>query len=260
MYNGMTVHIICKNEERWIWYAIKSVLDYVDRVLIYDTGSTDNTVEIIKTIKDSKIELTECGTVNFQEFTNLRQKQIDDTRTEWFMVLDGDEVWQSESLQKVIDRIKKSKENILAAFVHYFEFVNDIKHYYMGHEQIKFPLHDRKEYGWYAIRFVKKIPGLVCEKVYGLEGYFVQNKELQRFGKSQDYLWCDDIYYFHARNLLRSSTNEKDNEVMLRVEKRHFAKIGEIPKIYRGFEVIYPHVFYIEHPSIVPSIGDINGF
>jgi glycosyltransferase involved in cell wall biosynthesis len=258
MYNGLTVHIVCKNEEHWIWYAIKSVLDCVDRVLVYDTGSTDNTVEIIRSIKDSKIELTEYGSVSPEEFTKLRQKQIDETKTEWFMVLDGDEIWESQMLQKVVDRIKDSKDNILAAFVHYFEFVNDIKHYYMGHEQIRFPLHNRKEYGWYAIRFAKKIPHLVCERAYGLEGYFVQNKELQRFGKSEDYLWCDDVYYFHSRNLLRSSSNEKDNEVMLRIEKRHFAKIGEIPKIYRGIEVIYPQVFSIQHPSIVPNIRSNN--
>jgi glycosyltransferase involved in cell wall biosynthesis len=256
MYNGLTVHVVCKNEEKWIWYAIKSVIDQVDRILIYDTGSTDKTIEILKTFDNKKIELTELGCVSAEEFTELRQKQIDETNTEWFMVLDGDEIWENSMLIKTIDRIKTTPENILACFVHYFEFVNDIRHYYMGHEQIRYPLHNRKEYGWYAIRFIKKTQDLTCSKPYGLEGYFVKDQELQRFGKSEDYLWCDDVYYFHSRNLLRSSSNDKDKEVMQRVEKRHLAKIGEIPKIYRGIEVIYPQVFTISHPEIV---GDING-
>ena len=46
---------LIKNEERWVWYALQSVLPYVDKILVWDTGSTDNTVEIIKTIKSNKI-------------------------------------------------------------------------------------------------------------------------------------------------------------------------------------------------------------
>ena len=44
-------HTLVKNEERYIWYAVMSVIDWVDKILIWDTGSTDKTVEIIKEIE-----------------------------------------------------------------------------------------------------------------------------------------------------------------------------------------------------------------
>ena len=55
MKSNLTVHCVIKNEERWIWFAINSILDIAGEVLIYDTGSADKTVEIVKTIKSKKI-------------------------------------------------------------------------------------------------------------------------------------------------------------------------------------------------------------
>jgi glycosyltransferase involved in cell wall biosynthesis len=257
MKTGITVHCVVKNEEQWIWYALMSVLDKVDRVLLLDTGSTDKTLDIVKTIDSQKIQIEQIKVENDIEFPKLRQRQIEQTDTDWIMVLDGDEIWQADMLDKAVFRIKQAQQNILASFVHYFEFVKDTRHYYMGHEQKRFPLHNRQEYGWYAIRFMRNIENLVCEKPYGLEGYFINGQELQRYGSSTDYIWNDDVYYFHARNLLRSSSEEKDKEVMQRVEKRHFAKIGEIPKIYRGIEIKYPEVFSFEKPTIVPDIKEL---
>lgn len=242
MYNGLTVHMVVKNEEQWIWYSIMSIIDYVDRILICDTGSTDKTLEIIKSINNPKIELTELKNITAEEFPNIRQNQIEATKTNHFMIHDGDEIWNSKMFLKILNRIKENSDK-LATFVQYFEFVNDIKHYYMGYEQKQFPLHNRKEYGWYTIRFVKKTEEVYCGNPYGFEGYFIGNQELQRYGKSEDYIWGTDIYYFHARNLLRSSSIEKDKEVMQRFEKRHLNKIGTIPKIYRGIEIEYPEVF-----------------
>src|SRR3989338_6982361 len=54
MKSNLTIHCVVKNEERWILYALKSILDIADEILIFDTGSTDKTVEIIKTIKTKK--------------------------------------------------------------------------------------------------------------------------------------------------------------------------------------------------------------
>lgn len=55
MNNSVTAHMIVKNEDQFIWYAISSVLPYVDKFIIFDTGSTDKTVEIIRLFKDKKI-------------------------------------------------------------------------------------------------------------------------------------------------------------------------------------------------------------
>ncbi len=49
--------IICRNDEYYIDMAIKSVLPYVAGVYIFDNGSDDNTVKIIRSFNDSKIVL-----------------------------------------------------------------------------------------------------------------------------------------------------------------------------------------------------------
>ena len=46
------VHTLVKNEEKYLWYAVMSVADFVDKVLLWDTGSSDKTVEIIKQIQN----------------------------------------------------------------------------------------------------------------------------------------------------------------------------------------------------------------
>ena len=51
----ITGHMIVQNEEQWVWYAIHSVLPFVEKLFIYDTGSTDKTVSLISSIKSKKI-------------------------------------------------------------------------------------------------------------------------------------------------------------------------------------------------------------
>jgi len=250
----ITAHVVCKNEERWIWYSLMSIINHVDKILICDTGSNDKTVEIIKSINNPKIELTEVGEVNPKQFTEIRNKQIKETKTDWIFICDADEIWDNKSLETIISRIHNCENNIIGAFVHYFEFVKDIWHYYMGHEQIIFPLNEKKTYGWYALRFMKNIQGMTCGNDYGAEGFFTPNGNEFHKNGFNNYLWGDDIYYFHSRNLIRSSSQENDAKVMLRTEKAHHHKINKIPEIYKGLKVTYPEVFSIEHPHIVPDI------
>lgn len=47
----ITVHTLVKNEERYLWFAVTSVIDYVDKMLLWDTGSTDRTIQLIKELK-----------------------------------------------------------------------------------------------------------------------------------------------------------------------------------------------------------------
>jgi len=85
-------HCLVKNEEYYIKYAILSVLPYVDKMIIFDTGSTDATVEIIKNIISKpyyrkKVIFKECGEVDKQGHTDLRNEMVSLTKTDWFMFL-----------------------------------------------------------------------------------------------------------------------------------------------------------------------------
>ena len=42
---------LVRNEERYLWFSVMSVINWVDKILIWDDASTDNTYEIAKLIK-----------------------------------------------------------------------------------------------------------------------------------------------------------------------------------------------------------------
>ena len=73
--------MIIKNEEKVIIKTLKSALDAVDCMFLYDTGSTDNTIELVKefekTIAPKKIYMLHGEFVNFEVTRNELLKFID---------------------------------------------------------------------------------------------------------------------------------------------------------------------------------------
>lgn len=80
-YSNITVHTLVKNEEKWIWFSIMSVINFVDKLIIFDTGSTDNTVRIINEILKNeeyanKILFEEKGSISSDKFSLLDRKSV----------------------------------------------------------------------------------------------------------------------------------------------------------------------------------------
>src|SRR3989344_2958927 len=124
-------HTIVNNEENFIWFSLMSVVDFVDQILIYDTGSTDKTVEIIKEIqkiKGNKIILKQVGLTGGNEFPKLRQKMLEESRCDWILVLDGDEIWWENSIKKVIKEINDKGDVTSGIVVPMVVPVGDIYH------------------------------------------------------------------------------------------------------------------------------------
>ena len=99
-------HTLVKNEERYVWYAAMSVLPFVDKMILTDTGSTDNTYSILKEIKKaypSKVDLQKLGEVSITEFTEARNKMLSETKEDWILIVDGDEVWWDTSIKETTD-------------------------------------------------------------------------------------------------------------------------------------------------------------
>ena len=73
--SDFSVVIRTHNEERWIGHAIQSVLDYLEKpeIIIVDNGSTDKTIDIVKSfIQDPALE-TEAKF----NYTKIKIKYID---------------------------------------------------------------------------------------------------------------------------------------------------------------------------------------
>jgi glycosyltransferase involved in cell wall biosynthesis len=82
----LTVLIPCKNERLNIRPCIESVQDIADEILIADSGSTDGTLEIARSIGGCRI--IEREYINSANFKNWA---IPQARFEWILLVDADE-------------------------------------------------------------------------------------------------------------------------------------------------------------------------
>lgn len=230
---------IVHNEENFIWFSIMSVVDYVDKILVWDTGSDDNTVKIIEEIqklKGDKIVFKEVGKVDKFEFTQMRQKMLDESDCDWLLILDGDEVWWKDSINKLKKTIDKKGERIDGIVVPMIVSVGDI--YHIQEEAAgKYRLLGRK--GHYSLRAIsKKILGLHVDWPYGKEGFFDQDNRLIQEREKIVFL---NAPYLHVTHLKRSSQKRK-------YDKFKYELGRPFPKNFK-----FPQVLYVPYPKIVPS-------
>jgi glycosyltransferase involved in cell wall biosynthesis len=241
------VNMMIKNEERWIWYALKSVLPFVNKVLVWDTGSTDNSVKIIKTIKSKKINFKQIGNVDKKTFSKARQKMLELTKSDWVFNVAGDEVWPKNPLKSLIKEIRKASKKIQTFCVRPINFVGDIRFVHPETFSGQTPLASKGLKGFFSSRvFRKNIPGLHISGKYGREGFY-DNKDRTIRERKKHVKYLPDVYYWHMTYLPRSSSRVKDKQVMMRDKKRKY-EIG----LRRPDWIEVPEVFYLDRPSIVP--------
>lgn len=241
-------HTLVKNEERYLWYAVMSVVDHVDKILLWDTGSSDKTLKIIEEIKKAKgdkIDFRECGAVDPVEFTKVRQKMLDETKSDWFLIVDGDEVWWKDSIRLVVETIQKEGETLETIISPYYNIIGDIYHY---QEEAGGGYHIDDRFGHINIRAVnRRIPGLHLEKPHGQQGFYDKEGVLiqERLPKYRKFL---DASYLHFTNMRRSFSAGEDQNVPKRKIKFKYELGIPFPA---GFK--HPEVFYKNSPDIVSS-------
>ena len=89
----LSINMIVKDEEKYLrdcLTAIKPILEQVhSELIIVDTGSTDNTVEIAKEFTDRVYHSEWKG-----DFAEARNQALKRSRGKWCMTLDADEIYQ----------------------------------------------------------------------------------------------------------------------------------------------------------------------
>lgn len=198
MATRITTHTIVKNEQNWIKPALMSVIDQVDRMLVWDTGSTDNTVSIIKSINSPKIVFSQKGPVDRQQLVNLRNLQIKATQTPWFIILDGDEIWPKDNLIQLIKAIEKAKPSTIALVNRTKNCIGDL-HHFLPETKGRYQIGPWK--GHLNIRAIKNLPGLKVVGEYPDEAYVYQSKKLQDQPKNLEFV---DTWYLHTTHLKRT--------------------------------------------------------
>ncbi|MFC1625519.1 glycosyltransferase [Patescibacteria group bacterium] len=217
----ISVHTLVKNEERFVWYAINSVISFVDEILVWDNGSTDNTIKIIQSIKSPKIKFN-----NFAGVPSLaRQRMLEETKADWILILDGDEIWWESSIKQLVSGIRNNYDCVVTPN---YMLVGDIFHYQEG-KAGKYKIANRT--GHLNIRFVRNAPGLHVKGVYPNEAYVTkEGVKIQNFPKEKIYF--SDTPYLHTSFL-----------------KKKKYELG----IPFPLDFYYPEVLFIPRPKIIPS-------
>ena len=131
------------NAERTIEQAINSVLrqTYTDfELLVVNDCSKDRTVELVKDIvaKDSRVRL--ISNVKNSGVSYTRKHGLDEAKGEWIAVLDSDDAWEPEKLEKQIELQKRTNADLLftgSAFICNRNYGSDVCTYDEGYGQSK---------------------------------------------------------------------------------------------------------------------------
>lgn len=194
----LTSHTLVKNEEIWVKPALEAVLPHTDRLLVWDTGSTDKTVAIVKSIKSEKIKFKQCGPVDRERLVKLRNEQIKATKTNWFLLVDGDEVWPKANLLKLVGAMKRAKPETIALVNRTRNCIGDLNHY-LPESKGRYKIGPWS--GHLNIRAIKNLPGLSVAGSYPNEAYVYQGKKLQDQPEKLEFV---DTWYYHTTHLKRT--------------------------------------------------------
>lgn len=231
---------IVKNEDRYIWFAIKSAIDYLDKLIIFDTGSSDGTARIIEDLKKEypdKIFFEKKGNVDPAGLTRLRREMLNITESDWLLLLDGDEVWWEDSLKKSVKEINEKGEGLYALVNPTINLVGDIYHY-QEEKAGEYKILGKK--GHFNIRFInRKIPELAIRNNYPSEGFYDSQGRLIQ--EVEDKLYFINSPLLHFSHLKRSSID--DQSTLHR--KKFRLEIGR--KFSENFK--YPEIFYQTRPT-----------
>ena len=95
MNSAISIFIICKDEERIIESCLKQASKVADEIVIVDSGSTDNTLEICKKYTDKVFHQDWLG------FGKQKNIALEKCTNEWVLSLDADEVLSDELITEI---------------------------------------------------------------------------------------------------------------------------------------------------------------
>ena len=114
--NCVDVILPVYNGEKTIGAALDSILsqkgNWIRRILVIDDGSVDETADVVRSKKNSVIQLfsiTHCGVAN------ARNYGISQASGEWIAFLDADDIWRIDKLDRQMAVAKKEGYKFLSA-------------------------------------------------------------------------------------------------------------------------------------------------
>lgn len=122
----LSLCMIVKNEQEFLEDCLESVKGVVDQIVIVDTGSTDNTVDIAKRYGAEVHQFKWCD-----DFSAARNESIRYAKGDWILWMDADERLLPESKPALI-RILKPERKPVAYRVHIKNLKKDGINYFLS--------------------------------------------------------------------------------------------------------------------------------
>lgn len=244
----IAAHCLVRNEFNFLWFSVKSVINHVDKLYLWDTGSTDGTKKIIKLLSKEykkKINQNYLKNTTSENFKIARQEMLNATKEHWFIVVDGDEIWWEDSIRQITEFIRKYPNKYESIVVPTVNLIGDIYH----KQDEKAGLYKLAgKTGHLNLRAVnKKIPGLHSEGYHGTWGWVDKDSKMIQ-DRNQEKIKYLNTPYLHATFLQRGASRKKDKKVPKRAKKLKYDLGVKLPKDY-----YYPEALFYPKPSAIPS-------
>ena len=186
--------MIARNEERFLEACLARVHSAVDEIVLVDTGSTDQTIEIAKSF-GAKVLHTQWN----DDFATPRNLALEAASGDWILILDADELVEEEC----VPLLRKMARNRRASGYH-IHFIND---YEKG-----------RTHGLTMVRMFRKLEGIHYQ-------YRIHEQVIPSLMKAAEPLHlglhpCDVrvIHYGYSAEVIRDRSKLERNERIFREE------------------------------------------
>ena len=236
---GVSLCMIVKNEEKFLPQALASVKDYVDEIVICDTGSTDRTIEIARSYGAIVIEDPWRN-----DFSWSRNKSLEVATKRWIFFMDADEELTEDSRAALL-AIKNAPADVTALYVRIanrtddYRGSGDVSHHviriFPNNDRIRFygPIHEYPALDGTSVSVEAIASGV------GLIHHGYVNTVVAERNKGQRNLeillaatQSDAENPYHWYNLGTTAYLNKDYELALRALSHMHKLVGDTPRAF----------------------------
>ncbi len=103
------------NKERWVADTIQSILSQTFQdfeLIIVDDGSTDNSIEAVKSFKDDRIRVINQKNSGV---SRARNRGISESKGKFIAFIDADDIWRGKHLEYLIEAFERYTNTIYTA-------------------------------------------------------------------------------------------------------------------------------------------------
>jgi glycosyltransferase involved in cell wall biosynthesis len=147
----LSVVIITKNEQQNIARCMASVLDFVDEVIVYDSGSADQTIEIAKKMGANVVSGEWLG------FGRTKAKATLLAKHDWILSIDADEQVSSALKSELIQKFANLNPKVTYSVPRASFFLNQWISYGGWYPDFQIRLFNRAFFNWNDAEIHEKI-------------------------------------------------------------------------------------------------------